>query len=690
MLALHDSWLFLHLSSARRCTGSAYTTCFTQEMFSHSHSPREDTGAKSGVRSHDSASDAGRPGREGSRHSAHPLRPAMPATEVNHDDEHRPEDTSNGLSDTNRHTKGTEFYGPAGTFYFLSLLRGKANARSGQDSANIGQAAVSPREDGGPSVVNLLHSYDYCAASDAEIHTGPPRLLPATSASRAGAGPLSSPAANGSNVEIGLQKECVRLYFQSIHCIHPFLDQASFIQRCHREVWEVQASGALRGRHGFLALFYMVLALGAITAGDASSLVWSENVEFLNRADPRGAGKASSYVPIRIARLYFDKAQSYLGNVFEISSMDLTEALFLMSVFCQNALKPHSSYMYSGMAVRAALAIGVPNSSTSGEASRLWWALYCHEIELCAATGRLPSLREPRYYRVPLPLVVPNDTPTTQMLNCTVGLADILLQISQDLVAYSSDACTTEKSLRAMEHDRRISAWVESLPQRLDVNGSSLLESELITKQKIVLHLRLFSARVLLHRPFLISAATKANHERYAVHIQSCVEASKSTINLLYDSFASRPWFRSWWYNSSYALDASMVLLYVVLSNMQPEPAQVLLAAAEKSIEIFRAMDRIAVTRKCAEITTEVLGIAKDIVEGNREQALQRYANAEHPHYGLEHADGLSSTLSLEQQNGAPADLLFPPNLTQEDMNASLLGTNLISNFLDPEGLFYY
>lgn len=133
-----------------------------------------------------------------------------------------------------------------------------------------------------------------------------------------------------------------------------------------------------------------------------------------------------------------------------------------------------------------------------------------------------------------------------------------------------------------------------------------------------------------------------------------------------------------------------MVLLYVVLSNMQPEPAQMLLAVAEKSIDIFRAMDRIAVTRKCAEITTEVLSIAKDIVEGNREQAFQRYTDAEHACLGPDHANSLNGTLAPQQQGGLLSDMPYPLNLTQEDLNASLLETNLISNFLDPEGLFYY
>lgn len=45
-------------------------------------------------------------------------------------------------------------------------------------------------------------------------------------------------------------------------------------------------------------------------------------------------------------------------------------------VFCQNALKPHACYMYSGNAVRTAIAIGLANGSRitrTAEAKRTWW-----------------------------------------------------------------------------------------------------------------------------------------------------------------------------------------------------------------------------------------------------------------------------------------------------------------------------
>lgn len=56
-------------------------------------------------------------------------------------------------------------------------------------------------------------------------------------------------------------------------------------------------------------------------------------------------------------------------------------------MFRQNSLQPHSCYMYSGMAVRTAAAIGLASSMSSlpsvmrKEAKRTWWyvSLYLYD-----------------------------------------------------------------------------------------------------------------------------------------------------------------------------------------------------------------------------------------------------------------------------------------------------------------------
>lgn len=53
--------------------------------------------------------------------------------------------------------------------------------------------------------------------------------------------------------------------------------------------------------------------------------------------------------------------------------------LTFQSLYCQNSLKPHACYMYCGMAVRTALAIGLPNEGMANSAEghkvarRTWW-----------------------------------------------------------------------------------------------------------------------------------------------------------------------------------------------------------------------------------------------------------------------------------------------------------------------------
>ena len=66
-----------------------------------------------------------------------------------------------------------------------------------------------------------------------------------------------------------------------------------------------------------------------------------------------------------------------------------------------------------------------------------------------------------------------------------------------------------------------------------------------------------------------------------------------------------------------------MVLLYVILSNMDVENTtnaldgakgysrDYLLKVVQQSVELFQAMDMVAVARRCVEVTQEILEIAK-------------------------------------------------------------------------------
>ncbi|EON61503.1 hypothetical protein W97_00718 [Coniosporium apollinis CBS 100218] len=478
------------------------------------------------------------------------------------------------------------------------------------------------------------------------------------------------------------------------HYLMPTLrGSASFISHCEREIWGRTASSEnpnLHGRPVFLALFNAVLALGAITAGEDAFFMQgapsghSPTADILRR-DPNG--DAPIYPPLKLAKLFFERAKENLSDPFEACSFESTQTLFLMAVFCQNALKPHSCYMYSGMAARTALAIGIPSCVDHGstQASSLWWGLYSHEIEMCASVGRESALREPHHYQVPLPQILPLESSCQALIGCMVALAQLLRELSHEVYQSNSTLTLTERSARSLSLDKRLMVWKDQLPPTLNLEKTSLVEPEWVSKQKIVLRLRFFNARILFHRPFLIAAATEENPEPYLTHVQLCVEVSRKTIELLYDAYVHRPYFRTWWYNATYTLYATMILLYVVLSNIQPGPEDDLLQDVEKSLEIFNAMNMIVVARRCAEITTEILEITRKLVQERREK--ERPPRQQESTAGDITGDVLPtvSDPTVHTLPGFGFDIthenLF--DITREDLFASLVDCNLMDGFTD-------
>lgn len=72
------------------------------------------------------------------------------------------------------------------------------------------------------------------------------------------------------------------------------------------------------------------------------------------------------------------------------------------------------------------------------------------------------------------------------------------------------------------------------------------------------------------------------------------------------------------WYNTTYALYGSMILLHLILSNYPSLPDDDLLEDVEKSLEIFESMDDIIVARRCAEMLREVLDVARTCLTRRR------------------------------------------------------------------------
>ncbi|KAJ9614973.1 hypothetical protein H2200_001047 [Cladophialophora chaetospira] len=554
------------------------------------------------------------------------------------------EPSPQGFGETNSRTNGREFYGPAATLVFLLELRYRARLFR-RDFSSLQSRPQKKRTKS--FLVNLMDGEDEEAGASQTRHAADEDdVAPETPSSNPTPRTpafFTSPSSIPTNEAI--EKECISRYFANMNVIYYVLEKAPFLTRCEKEIWSkaISAPIANEGRHGsrFPALYSAVVALGALTSGDDiveqsstdARLFW----EALAKQSGAGASSAikHSLLPRELAYAYFARARGLLGDFFEACSLETQQTLFFLSVFCQYALKPHSCYMYNGMAIRTAMAIGSSNlrdfKKNPVDAIRTWWCMYYHEVEVCSLLGRETVLRDPNHYPVflarfgdPIPKeVAPAKDDNLFFARSNTELARLLRQISEAIYHTASpadDRLHVNRHQAALNLDAKLVQWKKDLKPVFDLSDASLTERESVTKRKIILQLRYHSARIMIHRPFLVTAACQQNAGILETNVRTCLDAARETVELLYHTFINRTFIRTWWYNTTYAFNAASVILYVLVTGLHRGSSKDLLLDVEKTLKIFQAMDVISIARRCAKLTEEILQVARMVLqnEGHR------------------------------------------------------------------------
>lgn len=290
--------------------------------------------------------------------------------------------------------------------------------------------------------------------------------------------------------------------------------------------------------------------------------------------------------------------------------------------------------MYCGHAVRTALAIGLTNESMSSSiehrkaARRTWWCIYSHEIDMSCSSGRRDSLGKPRNYQIPLPLIRDEnisvlDTPELEdssvaIVNEMVHFAAIVRRVSKELYHDSKGLTLLQKSAVAKELDGLLGDWKARLYKWLDFGEISFRGEEWAAKQKLVLHIRYLNARILIHRPFL-AAPMAGGQRQMSTHVELCLDAARETIRILYDAYAHRHYFRTWWYNSTYTLYAGMIVLYVIMLGHTAVCSKDLLIDVIKARDVLQLMEDAPVARRSADLIREVLEVAQAYVQNRQD-----------------------------------------------------------------------
>lgn len=182
------------------------------------------------------------------------------------------------ISGVNRHTRDVEFYGSSSSFALLSQIR-----RTGQ---------IRQDDEDGAQLVSSLHNPAF-------------RTTPT--------------ASHGEGMDVDIDRanhypQCsgfVESFFTTIHYIHPILEKREFMQKCEA-LWLSNSDNiAHNPTSSFVALYYSVLALGAIFAvREEESMNGLSNLQW--------------------SRKFFDIARTCCNQLGLVTDLEMVQCFFMM------------------------------------------------------------------------------------------------------------------------------------------------------------------------------------------------------------------------------------------------------------------------------------------------------------------------------------------------------------------------
>jgi hypothetical protein len=133
--------------------------------------------------------------------------------------------------------------------------------------------------------------------------------------------------------EIRLEREYVRQFLNNLHHLHPMLNPTQFLERCEEVAWKNSKLPRLvKNVEHFLALFNIVVAVGALVAGRNVDQAFEEDIRTCMEQSRRGESSQHKASSQALSRLYFRRSRNLLGDVFEVCSLESAQTLLLMVI----------------------------------------------------------------------------------------------------------------------------------------------------------------------------------------------------------------------------------------------------------------------------------------------------------------------------------------------------------------------
>ncbi|KAF6803098.1 C6 zinc finger domain protein [Colletotrichum sojae] len=230
-----------------------------------------------------------------------------------------------------------------------------------------------------------------------------------------------------------------------------YFDQAQFISEL--ESFYASESSRLRTDAGFVCLALAVFALGS---------------HWTSLAKPDDMSDSSLPEDVDPSRIFYNQARILMADLTDRPSLRSVQAAYVLGVYLMPASAISASYVYMGLALRKALAIGLhlePDDPTLSEDEketrrRLWWSIYSLERTVTIKLNRPRSIAQD-IITARLPRPTPRDS-LQKFDNVQHQIANAKLVRILDILSEPGVALEREEALKN---------WKRTLPASLKLQN---------------------------------------------------------------------------------------------------------------------------------------------------------------------------------------------------------------------------
>ncbi|KAJ6090666.1 hypothetical protein N7499_003380 [Penicillium canescens] len=324
------------------------------------------------------------------------------------------------------------------------------------------------------------------------------------------------------------------------------------------------------------------------------------------------SGHAPAEIRIEESTVYYRQALNLCrGEILRGTTLEVVQYLLLMGQYLQGTQKSVQAWTVHGLAVKAALQLGLHSKGASQAFSplereirkRTWFGCVVLDRTLSMTFGRPPAIPD-SYVQLDLPILdsttevqpfVDNETirHSIQFYNCTITLykqmGNIIDQIYGQNLACGPGLSVSEMVGRVPAIENQLFSWNMALPdsfRQLSLQGlregieqSQALGRLFPLKFRVILTLRYLHIQILLHRPILAkfldashASCLELSEERILNDIgyssmKKCVESAMGIIDTVHELVSGTGWQQdllgAWWYSLYYTFNAALVIIGV-------------------------------------------------------------------------------------------------------------------------------